>query len=87
MIDFQKEYWIIRIQITIKTYSTLNICILSGYSNSKDRIISTYFVAFQLITANIKLQVFIFDLIEFDRVLTHRIDDIQYIDDPSGSEK
>lgn len=54
MIDFQKEYWIIRIQITIKTYSTLNICILSGYSNSKDRIISTYFIAFQWIAENIK---------------------------------
>ena len=33
------------------------------------------------------LQSFIFDLIEFDRVLTHRIVDIQHIDEPSRSEK
>lgn len=47
MIDFQKKYWIKRIQITIKTHSTLNICVLSAYSNSKDPIIYTYFLAFQ----------------------------------------
>lgn len=47
MIDFQKEYWIIRIQITIKTYSTLNICVLSAYSGSKYLVKSTYLVAFQ----------------------------------------
>ena len=47
MIDFQKEYWIIRTRITIKIHSILNICVLSACSNSKDPIISTYFIAFQ----------------------------------------
>ena len=47
MADYQKEYWIIRIQITIKTYSTLNICVLSVYSGSKYPVKSTYLVAFQ----------------------------------------
>ena len=36
---------------------------------------------------NTSIQAFMFDLIEFDRVLTHRIDDIQHIDEPSRSEK
>ena len=38
-------------------------------------------------TYNTQLQAFIFDLIEFDRVLTCKIDDIQHIDEPSRSEK
>ncbi len=36
---------------------------------------------------NTYLQAFIFDLMEFDRVLTCKIDDIQHIDEPSRSEK
>jgi len=36
---------------------------------------------------NTSIQSFIFDLIEFNRVLTHKIDDIQYIDEQSRSEK
>lgn len=38
-------------------------------------------------TYNTQLQAFIFNLIEFGVVLTHRIDDIQHIDEPSRSEK
>lgn len=36
---------------------------------------------------NTYLQAFIFDIIEFGVVLTHRIDDIQHIDEQSRSEK
>lgn len=33
------------------------------------------------------MQVFIFDLIEFDSVLTHTIDDIQYFEEQTTFEK
>jgi len=36
---------------------------------------------------NTYFQAFIFDLIEFDRVLTHKINNIQHIDEQSRSEE